>query len=526
MKQGRLITVIRKLRFLNNSLKKTAVLKAEGRKTIELVREPAGFPHKPNKQFVLVRVLAALLGIIPVIMFFPLILAIVSGESVMVRAFAVPMFVVSMLAIISFCSLRKKKLHLNARDGFFLVFVTWVLASLTGAIPFYLWGLSFTDSFFESACTFATTGATTIVDVESLPRSLLLWRSLAHWFGGIGIVLISVALLPLLGVGGFQLIKAEAPGPEKEKITPKVTVTAQLLWLAYGILTLALFGLYLFGGMSWFEALCQALTTMASGGVSVRNAGIAAFGSAFIEAVTTVFMLLAGINFSLYFRLLQGKFLDLRNNTEVRAYLGIFIAASAIIAFSLVPVYGSVSEAIRYASFQSASILSTTGSGITDYEQWPGIARMVIFGLMFIGGCSGSTSGGIKVIRHVVLWKQMRNEMRRVMYPHGIFSIRLNKRVGRKDVVYGVAGFFFMYITVIVVTSLITAASGIDLFSSFSAALSIAGNIGASFGAAGFTSNYSVFADHIKWIYSFVMIAGRLEMWTVFVLFSPVYWRK
>jgi trk system potassium uptake protein TrkH len=481
-----------------------------------------------KKQFILLRVLLSLLGIIAVSMVPALVLALAAGETAMIRAFIFPASLTAALAAPSFLSLRNKKLNLNAGDGFLLVFSAWVLTSFLGALPFYLSreGLSFTDSVFESACAFATTGATVINDIEALPKSLLLWRSCAHWFGGMGIVLISVALMPLLGIGGFQLIKAEAPGPEKEKITPKITVTAKLLWLAYGVLTALLFILYKAGGMNWFDALCHSLTAIASGGVSTRNKGLAYFDSPFIDGVTTVFMLLAGLNFNLYYRLLQKKFRDIGNNTEARVYLSIFFVAAGIVAVSLVPVYGSVPAALRHASFQTASILSTTGVAITNYETWPGIARMTLFALMLIGGCSGSTAGGVKVIRHVVLWKQMSNEMRRAMFPQGVFSVQLNKRVGRKDVVYGVAGFVFLYALVVLVTTLITAASGTDVFSSLSAALSITGNLGVGFGAVGPVGNYGGFPDHIKWLYSFVMTAGRLELWTVFVLFTPVYWKR
>jgi trk system potassium uptake protein TrkH len=479
------------------------------------------------KQFVLLRLTVTLLGVIVIIMIPPLIMAALAGEAPMIRAFLIPMGSVAPLAVPCFLSLRKKGLKLNARDGFLLVFLTWGFASLLGAMPFYLsqHGISFTDAFFESTCTFATTGGTTIGDVEALPRSLLLWRSLAHWFGGMGIVLLTVALLPLLGIGGFQLIKAEAPGPEKEKITPKITVTAKILWLVYCVLSLVLFGLYLLGGMGWFDALCHSLTTMASGGVSTRNGGIASFQSPFIEGVSTVFMLLAAMNFNLYYRLLQGKFRDIVANTEFRVYLGIFFVAAAAITVTLIPVYGSPLSALRYASYQTASILSTTGSAIADYEQWPGLARMILFILMFTGGCSGSTAGGLKVIRHAVLWKQMGNVLRRTLHPRGVFSIQLNKRVGRKDVIYGVAGFFCLYLIVVAATTLITAAAGTDLFSAFSAALSITGNMGTGFGAVGPTHNYRAFPDHIKWLFSFVMIAGRLELWTVFLLFRPLYWR-
>jgi len=479
-----------------------------------------------NKLFILVRVLAALLGFMPLIMLFPLIMAISLGEKIMIVSFAVPMFVTAALSFTSVFSLRGKKLHLNSKDGFLLVFVSWILASLIGAVPFMFFGLSFTNSFFESACSFATTGATTIADIESLPKSLLLWRSIAHWFGGIGIILVSVALLPVLGIGGFQLFKAEETGPEKEKITPKVMVTAQLLLLTYSSLTLILFVLYILGGMNLFDALCHSLATMATGGVSVKNSGLAAYSSGFIDTVTAVFFLLAGINFSIYYRLLLGKFRDILNSTEIKVYIGIFITASFVLTLSLLPEYGSLPSALRYASFHSASILSTAGSAVVNYENWPAVSKMVLFILMFCGGCSGSTAGGFKVIRHVVLWKQMKSDMKRLIFPQGIFNIRINKRVGRKDVVYGAAGFFFVYFSLVAVITFVTALSGIDVFSSFCAALSMTGNIGIGFGVIGPGNNYNIFADHIKWFYSFVMIAGRLEMWTVFILFTTVYWRK
>jgi trk system potassium uptake protein TrkH len=481
-----------------------------------------------KKQFILLRMLLSLLGIAAAGMVPALVMALVTGDAVMIRAFALPLLIAAVLALPSFFSLLHRKMNLNAGDGFLLVFLTWALASVLGAFPFWLsrQGLSFTDSVFESACAFATTGGTVINDLEILPRPLLLWRSFAHWLGGMGIVLISVALMPLLGIGGFQLIKAEVSGPEKEKITPKVAVTAKLLWIAYGALTLLLFGLYKMGGMDWFDALCHSFTTMASGGVSTRNKGIAGFNSPFIEWVSVVFMLLAGLNFNLYYRLLQKKFRDVRDNTEARVYLAVFFIAAGIITLSLVPVYGSVTTTLRRAAYQSASILSTTGAAIADYDAWPPVAKMTIVGLMFMGGCSGSTAGGIKVIRHVVLWKQMNNEMRRAVFKRGVFSVHLNKRVGRKDIVYSVSAFVFLYFMVVLVTTLVTAASGMDLFSSFSAALSITGNIGVGFGAIGPAHHYGAFPDYLKWLYAFVMIAGRLELWTVFLLFTPVFWRR
>jgi trk system potassium uptake protein TrkH len=484
------------------------------------------------KRFLFPRILILLLGMAALFMLPSLVLAVAAGETGMIPAFALPVGIALAAAAPVLYSLRKKLLSFNSRDGFFLVFLTWVFTSLMGAIPYYLargidsGNFSFTDAVFESACGFATTGVTSIIDIEALPRSLLLWRSMSHWFGGMGIVLLTVALMPLLGVGGFQLIKAETPGPEKEKVTPKITATAKALWLFYCGLTATLALIFRLEGMSWFDAFCHSFTTMATGGVSTKNAGLAFYKSPSIEITAIVFMLLAAVNFNLYYRLLKGKFREILVNTEVRVYLGIFITAAATLAVILTPVYGSAGTALRLGAFQAASILSTTGSVIANYETWPTLAQGILFCLMFIGGCSASTAGGIKVIRHVIFWKQAGNEVRRLLYPQGIFSIQLNRKVGRKDVVYGATGFIFLYALVVGITSLVTASSGLDILSSFSAALSITANLGTGFGAVGPAGNYGFFPDYVKWFYSFVMIAGRLELWTVIVLFAPEYWKR
>jgi trk system potassium uptake protein TrkH len=479
------------------------------------------------KRLALVRLLAIILGVVALLMLPSLFLALGLGELSMLPAFLVPLGAACVLAVPALFFTKLKTFNLRPRDGFLLVFLTWVLSSLLGSLPYYLSGagLDFTDSVFESACGFATTGGSTIGDIEALPRSLLLWRSTSHWAGGMGIILLTVALMPLLGVGGFQLIKAETPGPEKEKLTPRITAAAKILWGAYCVLTLALALLYRAGGMDWFDAVCHGLTTMATGGVSTKNAGIAYYNSPFIDGASTVFMLLSAINFNIYYRLVKRRFRDIAFHTETRAFVFIFFAASLIIAFSLVPVYGSFGQAWRYAAYQTASILSTTGSARVDYTVWPSLAQGVLFCLMLTGGCSGSTAGGVKVIRIAVLFKQCVNEIRRILFPQGVFSIQLNRKVGRKDVVYGVAGFVFLYLAVIIVTTLVTAFAGIDLFSSFSAAISLTGNIGLGFGRVGPGQNFAEFPGFLKWFYSLVMIAGRLELWTVFILFTPEYWR-
>jgi trk system potassium uptake protein TrkH len=467
-----------------------------------------------------------LLDIAALLMLFPLTFAAALNDRIMVRAFALPLAGVLLLTIPILLLLRKSPVRFTPRDGFLLVFAAWTFCILLGTFPYWLSqnGISFVDALFESSCGFATTGATTIADIEALPRPLLLWRAMTHWFGGRGIVLLTVALMPLIGVGGFQLIKAETPGPEKEKITPKAAVTAKFLWLIYCTLTVILFLLYRLGGMGWFDALCHAFPVIASGGISTKNAGLAFFNSPFIDIVSIIFMILAGLNFNLYYRLLRGKFREVFTNSEGRAYLFIFFAASAVISWALIPVYGSLKEALRYGFYQTASILSTTGLVAADYSLWPPITHAIILALMICGGCSGSTAGGIKIIRHVVLWKQARNEMQRIINPRGVFNIRLNGKVGRRDVVYCTAGFICIYFLTVGITALVTAASAkVDVLSSLSVALAITGNIGLGFGAFGPFHNYSAIPAFLKYFYSFIMIAGRLELWTVLAVLSPMY---
>ncbi|MDR2739021.1 MAG: TrkH family potassium uptake protein [Treponema sp.] len=480
------------------------------------------------RPLVLLRILAILLGIGAVAMLIPLTFAVITGERNMVFALGVPALLVIAAALPALLSFRKNHPSFRSRDGFLLVFLAWILMSLLGAMPFYLsgYGFSFTDAFLESVCGFTSSGATTITDVEALPGSLLLWRSMSYWIGGMGIVLLTVALMPLLGVGSFQLVKAEASGPDKERITPRIADMAKVLWVSYCVLTAALAILFRLGGMEWLDAICHSFTIMASGGVSTKNAGLSWYNSSFIDVVAIVFMLLAGLNFNFYYRLLRGKFKDIVTNTEGRAYLLIFTVAAAAVTVTLVPVYGSVGSALRYGAFQTASFLSTTGSVIADYTLWPPVTQGILFCLMFVGGCSASTAGGIKVIRHVVLWKQTANELRRIIYPQGVFSIQLNKKVGRKDVVYGVAGFVFLYAVIVVFSALIGALSGMDILSAFSTAGAVIGNMGTGFGVIGPGRDFSQFPDYLKWFYAFIMIAGRLELWTVLVLFTPEYWRR
>ncbi len=481
-----------------------------------------------KRYIMLFRILMLILAMVAFIMTAPLVMALVLHETGMVKAFAVPMASALSAGLLAIIFTKKQIIRPQAKDGFFLVSLAWIIMSLLGSVPYFLSGLgiSFTDAVFESSCGFATTGATTIADIEALPRSLMLWRGMTHWFGGMGIVVFTVALLPVMGVGGFQLVKAESPGPEKEKVTPKIAASAKILWFAYVGLTAVLIILLRVFGMGWFDAVIHSFAIMASGGISTKNSGLSYYNSPGIEIVCTVFMLLAATNFNMYYRVIKGKWKEIARNTEIRVYLGIFVLASLIISLNIIPGYDSIAEAFRHGCFYTASFLSTTGGLLVDYGVWPSLAKMILFVLMFVGGCSASTAGGIKVIRHAVLFKQAGNELRRIIFPRGIFSIHINKKVGRKDVVYGVAGFVFLYFALILAATLAVAASGFDLFSSLCASLAVLGNVGIGFGAIAPGQTYAVFPDHIKWLFSFLMIAGRLELWTLFILFSPEYWRR
>jgi len=476
-------------------------------------------------------VVSILILILAGFMLFPIAFGLRYGEMNEVKAFVMSQAIMagaSMFGLV--CCRKKSKPLIGAREGFLLVTVSWLLASLSGALPFYFSGAipRYTDAFFETVSGFTTTGASILTAIEPLPRSILFWRSLTHWLGGMGIVVLTVAILPLLGIGGMQMLKAEVPGPTVDKLTPKITSTAKILWFIYFALTIMETVLLMFGGMDLFNALTHTFGTMATGGFSPKNTSVGFFHSAYIDAVITVFMILAGTNFILYFRLLTGRLRDIVRNTEVKAYLGIFAAATAVLSLTLFRngMYDTAGESIRFAIFQAASILTTTGYVTTDYELWPAFAQVVLFTLMFIGGCAGSTGGGMKVVRIVTLIKQGINEMRYLAFPRGVFTFHIDGRAVRKHFVYNVIGFVILYLSFLMLTMLITASSGEDIITSISTALVTLGNIGPGFGTIGPTKNYAVYPDYVKWFLGFAMIVGRLEVYTVLILFTRRFWQK
>lgn len=417
---------------------------------------------------------------------------------------------------------------LQPREGFAVVTFGWIALSLFGALPFVLSGAipSFTDAFFETMSGFTTTGASILTDIEALPHGILFWRSLTHWIGGMGIIVLSLAILPFLGVGGMQLFSAESPGPVVDKLTPRITETAKILWGVYVLLSVAEAALLMLGGMDLFESLCHTFGTMATGGFSTRNASVGAY-SPYIQYVIIVFMILAGTSFALHYRCLRGDWRAFLRSHEFLFYLSIIgVASVAIGAYTVRHYWGDPELAFRATLFQVVSILTTTGFGSEDYEQWSWTCQFILFTLMFVGGCAGSTGGGMKVYRVHLLLKAVLVEITRLIHPRAVVPVRLGGSPVPREVVANVLGFFVLFILVFVVGVLVMAEMGLDMPTSFGAVAASLGNIGPGLGGVGPTDNYSAIPAAGKWFLSLLMLMGRLEIYTVIVLFAPGTWRR
>lgn len=474
------------------------------------------------------RIISILVGIIGFTQSIPLIVAIYYAETQIISSFLVPMLISIIFMFLINIPLRKKKINLNIKMTFTIVACCWIFAGIFGALPFFLSGSipKFVDAFFESISGFTTTGATILSQIETLPKSINLWRCQTHWLGGMGIVTLTVALLPLLGVGGFQLIKAETTGPEKGKVTARITTTAKVLWIIYIFLTLLQTFLLMCFGMNFVEALSHSFSTLGTGGFSTLNSSIGGFNSLAIEIICTIFMFLSGINFSLFYYIIIRQFSNIRKNSELKAYIGIVLILIIAVTLCIFPVYKDFGTALRYSSFQVVTLLTTTGFGTADYTLWPQTAQFFLLLTYFIGGCSGSTGGSVKVIRWVILFKQSNNEVKKILHPQGIFTVRLNNNVGHKSIVFSVTSFMIVYFSLVLITTFVGCLGNLDLFTSFTGALSTIGNIGPAFGSLGPTCNYGFLPDFVKLWYCFAMLAGRLEIYTMIIFFLPAFWKK
>jgi trk system potassium uptake protein TrkH len=426
------------------------------------------------------------------------------------------------------------------REAFMIVTLIRFLGSVFGAFPFILSGSleSYTDAVFEAMSGLTTTGATIFggitasgiqnPDIESLDKSILFWRSLTHWLGGMGIIVLTLAILPLLGVGGMQLFQAESPGPTTDKLTPRVQETAKLLWGVYVTLTAIEFLLlWAHPSMDWFEAINHAFSTMATGGFSTRDASIAAFDSAYIDWVIIVFMLLAGISFAMHFRLLKGDLKSFFENRETRFYALVMGISIMVVSVSLWILDGyAIMEAIRYGAFQVVAIVTTTGFGTDDYLLWHSAAAFFLFLLFFTGGCAGSTGGGIKMIRWMIIIRNSFREMKQIVHPKAILPIRIGDKTVDSNIQRTVLSFFVLYLIVFGIGALIMAMMGYSMESALGLSIATLGNIGPAWGEFGPTSNYAQIPYIGKWVLILLMMIGRLELFTVLVIFTPTFWNQ
>ncbi|MCK5913663.1 MAG: TrkH family potassium uptake protein [Desulfuromusa sp.] len=439
---------------------------------------------------------------------------------------AVICFVVGGL-LFTFCKSPKE---LTVREGFAVVTFGWSVFAVFGALPYLISGAipSPLDAIFETMSGFTTTGSTILTEIETLPQSLLFWRSLTQWLGGMGIIVLSLAILPMLGVGGMQLFKAEVPGPTADRLKPRIQDTAKMLWGVYFLLTMVETLLLMVGGMSLFDALCHSFATLATGGFSTQNSSIAAYDSSYIDGVITLFMIFAGINFALHFQMLRGRVSEVFRSEELRVYLGIIAMTTVIIMiFNWTGgIYLHFGENFRYSIFQVSSIMTTTGFATADFEFWPVLPQYLLVLLMFIGGCAGSTGGGMKVARILLLFKHAQVQVFRLIHPRAIRLVKLGNRPVDKDVLQSILGFFAVFIGIFVVGSLLLAASGMDLVSAGGAVIACLANIGPGLGTVGPVDNFAHVPAFGKSVLIVCMLMGRLELFTVLVLFFPSFWRR
>ncbi len=471
------------------------------------------------------RVLGYVLLIIAALMFLPLIAGLWYRENVL-------NFVITIgcTAAIGFIMTRIKphSQSLFAREGFAIVGISWLLMSLLGALPFVICGdiPSYIDAVFETASGFTTTGASILNDVEGLTRGCMFWRCFTHWIGGMGMLVFLMAVMPMSGEHSMHIMRAEVPGPTVGKLVPRAKKTATILYMIYFGLTVLEAILLICGGMSFFEAILHAFATAGTGGFSTRGASVGGFNSAYIDIVVTVFMILFGVNFNLYFLMLIGKFKDALKSEELHVYLGIIVSAAVIIAVCIADMYGGFFKALRYSFFNVATVVSTTGFGNADFTKWPALAQCLLVAIMFMGGCVGSTGGGMKVSRVIVVVKSAFADIAQMIFPRSVNVVRLDKRRVSLETVKACNTYFSIYMLSLLLTILLISTDGFDVTTNFTAAVSCLSNIGPGLSRVGPAGNFAMFSDFSKIVMTIAMLLGRLEIYPLLVLVMPTMWRR
>ena len=459
------------------------------------------------------------------LMLIPAICAVIYGEK---TVFTFLFCIAVSLALGGLFSLKPpKNKTLYSKEGYIIVALSWIIISIIGALPFFISGYipNFIDAVFETASGFTTTGASILTDVEILPKSLLFWRSFTHWIGGMGVLVFLVAFLPLSGSTNLYLIKAESPGPSVSKLVPKVRSTAKILYTIYLVMTVLETIFLLIGGLDLFEALTLSFGTAGTGGFAIKNSGLADYSS-YVQIVITVFMILFGIDFSCYYLLILGKLKNAFSSDEVKAYFLIIISAITIITINCYHLFENIFEALKHVAFQVGSLITTTGYSTVDFDLWPQLSKTIIILLMFSGACAGSTGGGIKVSRIVILLKSIIKEVKIAAHPNSIHKTTMNKRTIEHETIRSINVFMVAYIAIYVVSILIISIDNFDFTTNFTAIVATLNNIGPGLSKIGPTQNFSIFSDFSTFVLTLDMIIGRLEIFPVLVLLSPYTWKK
>lgn len=478
-----------------------------------------------NKKMI-VHILGKILKVEALLLLFPVIVSLIYQEQAGMY-YAVTALVVFLIGETMSRNMPKNK-NIFAKEGLFIVGISWFLLSLFGAVPFVISGdiPSYIDAFFETVSGFTTTGSSILVDIDAMSRTNLFWRSFTHWIGGMGVLVFAAAFIPLSTGRTMHILKAEMPGPVVGKLVSKVKLTAQILYIMYAALTIVEIILLCSGGMPLFDSILNSFGTAGTGGFSMNNAGISGYHSAYIEGVITVFMVLFGINFNLIYLVFLGKIAMALKNEELKWYLGIIAAAIISITVNIASLYPSAVDALRYASFQVASIITTTGYATADYDSWPMFSQMILLLLMFVGASSGSTGGGIKVSRMVMFGKNAVMEIKKLIHPRSVGTVEFEGRPVPSKTINNIHAYLILYFFVFGGALLILSLENLDFQTTFSAVTTCINNIGPGFGQVGPTDNFSILTDVSKLTLSFTMLAGRLEIFPILILFSRSLWRK
>lgn len=480
-----------------------------------------------NKKLVC-RLLGAILLIEALAMLPSLAVSLVYGDGD-VPAFLYTIALLTALGLPAWLWVRPSETNLRAREGFTVVALAWVLLSAFGALPFVFSGLipNYVQAFFESVSGFTTTGATVLTHFQHLPHGVMFWRSFTHWIGGMGVLVLTLALLPQMTGRTAHLVRAESPGPSLSKIVPKMGDSAKILYCIYFVLTVIEFAVLIIAGMNPYDAAIHAMGTAGTGGFSNYAASVGAFQSASIDWIITAFMVLFGVNFALFYRVLAGGWRDALHSEELRWYLGIYAGAALLITLTLLPLYGSFGSALRYGSFQAASVVSTTGYATADFNLWPQAAKFALLLLMLMGSCAGSTAGGMKVVRVALLLKVFKREVTHTFLPRKVQVVRFEKRGVEESMLSQVLVFFFAYMLLILLGALLLSLEGLyDFETNLTAAVTCVSNVGPGFGAVGPAGNFAGYGSFATIISSILMLCGRLELFPILVLFHPALWRR